>query len=120
MAVSYPVGLPTTYLQQDFSEGVPDIVLRSNSDSGVFKTRLKATGGYAPITLALRMNATQKATFDDWFINDLKFGSLPALLPLYTNPSETMECFITSRAWQLLSGTEWILKLTTTVLVTQD
>lgn len=121
MAETYPIGLPTTYLQQDFSEGIPDIVLKSTTDSGgIYKTRLKATGGYAPVTLSLSMNSSQKATFDNWYINTLKFGTLPALLPLYSNPAETMQCYIVSRAWQPLSGKEWILKLVTNVLILQD
>ena len=46
MAITWKAGLPTTYLQDDYNEGYPDLILQSPTDSGgVFKRRLKATAG---------------------------------------------------------------------------
>lgn len=114
MAISWKAGLPTTYLQDGYDEGFPDIILRSAMDSGgVFKTRLKSTAGYFPLKVSMRYDSTQKASFDLFLKDDLKFGTLPVEFPsvTYNTTGNTVEAFIVGRKWQVVSGNIWILQL---------
>ena len=111
MAITWPTTLPKTYLQDGYTEGLPDIILQSSMDSGgVFKRRLKATGGYFPLVVSMKCTSIQKATFDTFFKDDLKFGTLACTFPHYVE-GETIEVFIMGRSWKPTSGTTWILTL---------
>ena len=122
MAITWKAGLPTTYLQDDYNEGYPDLILQSPTDSGgVFKRRLKATAGYMPLVVSMKYTTAQKIIFDNFLTNDLKFGVLPVDFPTatYETTATTVEAFIMTRTWKPVSGTTWILTLNLMVLLTQ-
>lgn len=123
MAETWLPTLPTVYLQDDYNEGFPDVVLQSPTDSGgVFKTRLKATAGYFPLTVSMIYTSAQKAIFDDFLVNTLKFGTLPVDFPTvtYNTTGNTVPAFIMSRTWKVTSGSSWILTLNLMALLMQD
>lgn len=73
----WPASLPQYVLQSGFSETEPDTLLETQMEGGPPKSRRRYTTDYRQFTVALQMDATQRATFQTFFNTTIKGGSLP-------------------------------------------
>ena len=71
-----PASLPQKPLMSGFSETMPNLVVRSQTDTGPAKVRVRATDGATSFDSQFRMTAAQLATFRTFFTTDLKAGTL--------------------------------------------
>lgn len=74
---SWPASLPQKPLADGFSETSPDLVARTQMDTGPAKMRRRATAGVTQVKCAFRLTADQLATFRDFMHSDLQDRALP-------------------------------------------
>lgn len=73
----YPPGLPGFVQIDGYDETLPFPVVRTKTQSGPAKQRREFTAAETPFGLATDiMTAAQGATFEAWYIETLKHGSL--------------------------------------------
>ncbi len=68
---AWPATLPQRPLIEGFSEQPPNLVVRSQTDTGPAKVRRRATAGPTRMTLAFRMTADQLTAFRAFLHADL-------------------------------------------------
>lgn len=82
MAVpTWPAGLPQYFIVRGYAEGLPDNVLRSESDIGPAKTRRRSSAAPWPVSGTILATQAQYETFRAFVANDLAAGALPFNLP---------------------------------------
>ncbi len=73
----WPVGLPQIPLQEGYVETEPNVVKRTDMDEGPAKQRPRFTRGIRPFHVQVEMEVDQVATFDTFYSETLKDGTLP-------------------------------------------
>ena len=74
---TWPASLPQRLLADGFDEQAPDVLLRSQVDSGPEKVRPRFTAGVEPHRGQIQVTRPQLAAFRNFFKVDLVFGALP-------------------------------------------
>lgn len=77
MADSWPSSLPDHFAAHNFNETPPSGVVRSQMSRGGDKTRPRSSKPVRKFTGAIDVDEQQRATFDDFLINNLSHGALP-------------------------------------------
>lgn len=92
--VDWPATLPDSPLIEGFEEEDPDLVLKSETDVGPGKRRLRGTAGLGRMMYPLMLTTEQRAALLDFYRTDLARGVLSFNL---THPitGDPIECFIT-------------------------
>lgn len=75
--VDWPSTLPQRPLADDWSEELPDLLLRSPMDIGPAKTRRRTTAGVTPVQASFRMTPTELAAFRTFYQTTVVSGSVP-------------------------------------------
>jgi len=73
---TWPGTLPDNFLQDNFSEKVPENVIRTPMDIGPPKMRQRSTAASRPISGNAYMTTAQVAIHDTFFVTTLSYGSL--------------------------------------------
>lgn len=77
MAIVWPAELPTTMLYRNVSGQLQRGSVRTQMDAGPAYTRARFTAAPRPYSGSLMMTGDQLATFDSFWRDTLKMGSLP-------------------------------------------
>lgn len=93
MTAVWPGTLPQNLQVQGYSEAMRDGRLRTPTDSGAGKSRLRSTAVVAPVSGQFEMTAAQWSTLMSFVMSDLRGGTLP-----FTFPAP-------------LGGTAWLVRL---------
>lgn len=73
---SWPSTLPDFVLRQGYSEKLPNVLIRSQTDTGPAKVRRRHTTGVREFNIVLSLTPDEADDFDEFFITTLKHGSL--------------------------------------------
>lgn len=73
----WPATLPQIPLRDGFVETEPNLVRRTPMDEGPAKQRLQYTTGIRPFVLQVELDVDQVATFDTFYSDTLRDGTLP-------------------------------------------
>lgn len=73
----WPVGLPQIPLREGYSESEPDVIKRTDMDEGPAKQRPRFTVGIRPFRVQVEMDLDQVATFQTFYEDTLKDGTIP-------------------------------------------
>lgn len=98
---SWPITLPSEWLEEGYSEEQPSIAIRTQMDVGPAKSRGRVTTNVKPIERVVIMTSAQLTIFDDFFQGtlsggvsefdavhprlgtiDLRFSGLPRAVPI--------------------------------------
>lgn len=101
--------LPQIILQTGYQEGDVNNLVKNTMDRGPMKRRPKSTKAYLPITVNMLLTYTQKATFDTFYTDTIKYGAIPFIMPTYTGTD--MEVFLTRRNLVPKGGNRWTLTM---------
>lgn len=74
MPISYPAGLPQ-YPKLGHTEGLPNNVLRTQTDTGPPQTRRLSSSPTHPVQMVFQMTQAEKVTFFSWYTDTLLDGS---------------------------------------------
>lgn len=74
--VAWPGTLPQTPLYAGYEEKTPDLLVRTEMDTGPAKVRRRATAGVREITWPTVLTTAQVATLETFYITTLAGGSL--------------------------------------------
>ena len=80
---AWPETLPALPLQDGYSETLPDVVLRTQTETGPAKTRRRYTAGISPISMTMQLTQTEVGYLDSFFMTTLSCGALSFT---WTNP----------------------------------
>ena len=111
-ANDWPTTLPQVFQQNGYSEGNYDNVIKSKTDTGPDKRRLKSSIGYLPIAGKMILSHTQKATFYTFLQDVIKYGALPFNFPDPNDNESLVEVYLDSKTISPMSGNSWSLALT--------
>jgi len=91
MTADWPTTLPAAPLAEGFNEMMPDVVLRTDMDTGPAKLRRRTTAEVSALQVAYLLSATETALLDDFYMNTLGGGTLSFN---YTHPrtAEAVTC----------------------------
>jgi hypothetical protein len=73
----WPASLPQKPLIGGFRETPPNLVVRSQTDTGAAKARRRATAGVTNFEMQFRLTGAQLATLRTFYATDLQAGALP-------------------------------------------
>jgi hypothetical protein len=76
MPAIYPSALPQFVLQDGYSEKLNNQTVESQMDTGAVKVRRRFTKQIKQFTVVQQLDQSQLATFEDFWQNTLKGGSL--------------------------------------------
>lgn len=71
----WPTTLPNP-LSEGYSETPPNIILRTEMDSGIAKIRRRYTAGVRQLSLSWLLTKTQVGTVDTFYVTTTLYGSL--------------------------------------------
>lgn len=74
---SWPTSLPQYVLQSGYNEEPLESVIRTPVEGGNTKSRRRFTGKFMKFDVRLMMTEAQAVTFEDFYWNTLKAGTLP-------------------------------------------
>lgn len=73
----WPVGLPQLVLRDGYAETEPDVIRRTEMDEGPAKQRPRFTVGIRPFLVQIEVDVDQVATFQTFYEDTLKDGTIP-------------------------------------------
>ena len=71
----WPLSLPQKVLAQGFEETMPKNVIRTSMDIGPDKVRRRTTSNVREISVTVQMTISQKATFEEFFLDTVHSGA---------------------------------------------
>ncbi|MGN6549764.1 MAG: hypothetical protein ACTHJ3_07715 [Pararhizobium sp.] len=79
--ISWPATLPQRAYQDGYQSGLGDGRIRSDTDAGIPKVRLRFSYVPRPLSVTMEMTEAQRAIFEGFVESDLKKGVLPFQFP---------------------------------------
>lgn len=76
MVAEWPDDLPQFVLQEGYQEGFGDAVVRSQTDAGIQKRRLRFTAVVKPAVHIIEVTSEEVDTFITFFEDTIAFGAL--------------------------------------------
>lgn len=108
---AWPGTLPERPAPEGFKETTPDVLLRTQMDSGPAKVRRRTTTDIRRFTMVFMMTQAQVAIFDTFLLTDLKNGSLSfTMMHPRTEATVTMR-LVQQPVYVCVGGTEWNVTL---------
>ncbi|CAB4122388.1 hypothetical protein UFOVP32_16 [uncultured Caudovirales phage] len=74
---SWPTSLPQYVLENGYSESLEDQTIETQMDTGPAKIRRRFTTTIRKFVIAVQLDPTQMAVFEDFYLTTLAGGSLP-------------------------------------------
>lgn len=113
---AWPNTLPSLVLKDGCEETLPNVVIRTQMNSGPVKVRRRYTAGVRTFTLPIHLSPSQAATLNDFFVNTLAGGSLSfTWVSPRTNESFTFR-FVSPPKYTARGGNNWNTHLDLEVL----
>lgn len=104
---TWPVTLPTTPLQDGYSETLPNNIIRTQMDKGPAKVRKRMTSNVRPISCAFVLTTAQLAIFESFFITDCAYGAIHFDWA-HPRTGSTLDFRFTDQPkYEPMSGTDW-------------
>lgn len=116
MTAAWPNTLPQQPLRDSYQEAQEPAFIRSEVDAGPAKVRRRFTAPVTRVSMQFRMTPAQVTTFETWWRDTIKLGSLSFTL---THPRTS-----TSTTWRNvepyrltpLAGDRWLVQLSLEIL----
>ncbi|GJD73340.1 hypothetical protein [Methylobacterium goesingense] len=99
MIPTWPADLPQRVLADSFSETLADGRLRTSTETGMGKSRLRFSSAPKPLAVAFKVDPDQKARLERFWIEEIARGALPFLIQDQTKDGLAM---LTDDGLQLL------------------